>query len=263
MIVSEKRLAANRANSFFRQFGGRAPDHMRCETIRKRTGERCKHWRCRDSRYCRFHGGRRSRGKGRNNYNPTPIYNGRISILQGRKMPPIYRKYLRKTLSHAVNELCNMPPDEQLQVFEELALMREAAGQAIALYGAARSVVERLPPETPDENKHQAIGNMMEAASIMREALMQVVKIVETARKLEDRGKDKIGLHMLQHFVDQIVVFVYQTFGDDPRVEQFCIAVRDGVKIPDSRANGTMSLPSDDAAAAGASVPRTSAARPS
>jgi hypothetical protein len=252
MIVSEKRLAANRRNSYFKQCGGRAPEIYRCQTICKRTGERCKWWRCRFSSYCYRHGGRRSRGKGRNNYNPTPIYNGRLSCLQGRKMPPLYRKYLRKTLSQAVSELCNMPPDEQLQVFEELALMRDAAGQAVWLYGIAREIADAKPDDI------EARRNALEAAAIMREALMEVVKVVDRAAAINAQAKDKVSVLTLQHFVDQIVLHAWQCFGDDdPRVKDFVVAIRDGVKIPDTGTSGTTMLPSDDVAAMDASVPRS------
>src|SRR5262249_51777928 len=152
--------------------------------------------------------GRRSRGKGRNNYNPIPIYNGRVSSLQGRNMPPIYRHYLRKTLSHAVSELCAMPPNESLQVFEELALMRDAAGQAVALYGVARDIANAKPDDI------QARRNAVEAAAIMREALMQVVKVVDRAASINSQAKDKVSVYMLQHFVDQIVIHAHECFGD-------------------------------------------------
>src|SRR5262249_16915231 len=180
---------ANRRNSYFKQCGGQAPDHLRCLTIRKRTGERCKWWRCRGSKYCYMHGGRRSGGRGRNNYNPKPIYNGRISTLQGRKMPPIYRQYLRKTLSQAVSELYNMPPDEQLQLFEELALMRDAAGQAVRLYGIARDIADAKPDDM------QARRNATDAAAIMSSALMQVVKAVDRAHSINAQATDKISVH--------------------------------------------------------------------
>ena len=140
MIVTEAKLAANRRNSFFRKCGGVAPDEFRCQTVRKKTGQRCRHWKCRQSNFCRFHGGRRTRGTGRNNYKPHPIANGRISALQGRRnMPPIYKRYLKNTLSEVVNELCSATPYEQLQLFEEVALMRDAAGRSVSVYAAARS----------------------------------------------------------------------------------------------------------------------------
>ncbi|HTQ40769.1 MAG TPA: hypothetical protein VMJ32_17235 [Pirellulales bacterium] len=244
--MTDAKLAANRRNSFFKQHGGRAPDHYRCQTILKRTGERCKWWRCRFSKYCYRHGGRRSRGRGRNNYKPTPIYNGRISVLQGRKMPPIYRRYLKSTLSEAVRDLCAMPPHEQLQLFEELALMRDAAGQSVALYSIVREVADARPDDI------EARQHVIDVASIMSSALMQVAKVVDRAAAVNANAKDKISLYTLQHFVDQLVVIAHETWGDDPRVEQFRIAVRDRVKIPQI---STPTVSDEDVAAMVASVP--------
>ena len=153
---------------------------------------------------------------------------------------------MTRTLTDAVHEFMALSPNEALQIFEELAIMREAAGQAICLYGTARNIAENLPPDTSEERKRSALANVMEASAIMREALMEVIKTVATAREFEDKGKDKVSVLTLHHFVDQIVTQAFECFGDDPRVEKFVVSLRDNIKVPDSANGMTTSKPSDD-----------------
>lgn len=148
-------------------------------------------------------------------------------------LPRFYSKFLTKTLSEAVEEQLDLAPTEQLRFFEELALMRDVAGQAVMLYGAAKATGKA--------------EHVMPAAMVMKDALSEVVKIGEAAARIEASARDKISVHALHCFVAQIVRIVHDTFGDDPRVHQFEEAIRNSIRLPVAVNSGTARTPDADA----------------
>ncbi len=98
-------------------------------------------------------------------------------------MPPLYSRYLTRTLSDAVHALLDMPPSDQFHLFEELALVRDAAGQSIKMYGLTREIADAAPGDLAKQ------AMVADAAKIMVEALQQVVKVVDTAAAIEDRER--------------------------------------------------------------------------
>ena len=138
-------------------------------------------------------------------------------------------------------------PHEQLNLFEELALMRVQAGQAVKLYGAALE----LPDDNPSAQELQA-----NAGLIMRDSLKDVISTCEAAARIEAASKNRITLNDVAFIVAQIVRIAYEVFDDDmDRAQQFEVLVRDKVKITDS-GRGTDVTPDQDVQDMDDTIPR-------
>lgn len=157
-------------------------------------------------------------------------------------MPRFYSKYLTRTVQEAVEEALAVSPREQLQLFEELALMRDLAGQAVALYSAAR-----------ETGKAEV---MMQAGMLMQQHLKEVIATCESAARIDAAAKDKVSVHTLHHFVDQLVRVAFETFGDTDKAREFEFAIRTQIKLPSSGVNGTDITPDQDVTEMDRSVPQ-------
>ncbi len=200
----------------------------RCQSL-KINRDPCRRWALRGSNYCQFHGGRSGK-RVRNHHLPT-----------------FYSSKLTRTLSAAVEECLDKSPHEQLNLFEELALMRVQAGDAVKLYGAAL--------ELSDDNP-AAPELQTDAGLIMRDSLKDVISTCEAAARIEAASKDRITLNDVAFIVAQIVRIAYEVFDDDmERAQQFEVLVRDKVKITDG-GRGTDITPDQDVQDMDGTIPR-------
>lgn len=161
-----------------------------------------------------------------------------------------YSKYFSKTLKDAIQEQLDTPPLERLQLFEELALMRDLAGQSIALYSIAREAAASQP------GNERLIACVLGAGETMRLHLAEVVNVCEKAARLDEAAKDKISIHTLTFVVNQIVKCAYDVFGDDPRIMILDTMLKNKVRLPSTGTAGTDLTPDLDVQAMDATVPR-------
>lgn len=112
-----------------------------------------------------------------------------------------YTKHITKTLAEAINEHTGLDPDEQVSLYEELALVRHAAGQFVKLYGAAI--------ETGN------IDTIALAGQGMSEALVNVEKICSSAAKIQTKQRDRFSVHDLKFVVNRITRILYEVCGDE------------------------------------------------
>ena len=202
-----------------------------CQALR-RNKKRCRRHAMRGSNFCPIHGGRRS-----------ARYRVRIDHL-----PRFYSKHLAGALSDYVAEVTDCPPQEQLNLYEELALMRHAALTAVAMYNGIVNAAADGKPMKPEM--------ILDAAAIMKSWLQEVVKVADTAAKIEAAAKDKVSVQALHMVVNQIVRVAYDAFGDDPRAQVFEQMVRQRVRMPQLDGQGGTGLtPDQDARDMDASVP--------
>jgi hypothetical protein len=166
-------------------------------------------------------------------------------------MPRVYAKYLSKELTRTLEEQLAVSPQEQLQLYEELALMREAAGQAVKLYSVAHEAARTQPENT----KRQEL--VVTASQIMAEALKNVQGICEAAARCEAQAKDKLSIHQLYFFINQIVHCIHEAAGGDVEfAERVVQAIKTGVKLPSFGPEGTAVTPDMDVTAMDNTVPR-------
>lgn len=162
-------------------------------------------------------------------------------------MPRLYSKYLNTALEEVVGQVMGEDPREALNLFEELALMRISAGEAIKLYGAALKI--------GDEQKGQELR--MSAAAVMAQALGNVQSMCEAAARVESQGKDKFSVHTLRAIIDQITLVAHATFKDHPDlVMKFQRDIKEQVRIPAAGgAEGTHLTPDKDVMGMDATIP--------
>jgi hypothetical protein len=199
---------------------------------KRRNGKKCRKPALKGSHYCQLHGGR-SRGK----------------TVKVAHMPRFYSKHLTKSLSDALEDLTSVSPNEQLSLFEELALVRDAAGQAVAMYSICKEAYEQEP--SPKR------GEILAAATMeMRGALDHVVKVCEAAARIDSQAKDKVSIHTLHFFIQQITRIAYDAFDDDPRARAFEELLRTRIKLPQAGADGTVLTPDMDVQTMDSTVPQ-------
>lgn len=169
------------------------PRHPRlCQAnLKSKKDGYCWKWAVKGSKYCKFHGGH-ARIKGASK--------SRIS-----RLPPTYGKYLNSTLHKALEQQLGVKPSEQLQLLEELALMRDFAGQSVALYGAAR--------ESTEQNETKRMNNIMATGGFMAEILKQVSTMAESAARVNKSG-EQYSIHDLQYVVYQLIHIMYRVCGN-------------------------------------------------
>jgi hypothetical protein len=189
-----------------RKYNGTLPDGhpRRCQAKFKRTpGRLCKRAAMKGTNYCPFHGGKSLLKR---KYKSTKV------IRDIAKMPVVYRKYLNKTLNDALEAQLGVKPSEQLQILEELALLRDFAGQSVAVYSATREAAEKNPGHN---------DKVMAAGAFMAECLGRVSKMAEAAAKITSSTSNVDSIHDIQYIVFQIIRIMYQVCG--PNNEQLAI----------------------------------------
>lgn len=148
-----------------------------------------------------------------------PFHGGKSPLATTKSMPGFYKRYLTKTLATKLDELTAGSHSEQVSIYEELALMRIMASDAVVLVGAA------LDNGEP--------GSRALAASVLREALDGVKEFVLAASRIEKDAEDKVSLQVMSLFVLQITRAIYRVLGDDiataKRIEK---EIHDTVRLP-------------------------------
>lgn len=208
--------------------------HLKQCTYIRPDGTRCLAWALHDAVRCRFHGGRAQQKA----FRAGPA---RIDHL-----PAFYRDVLGPNLRDALDSLTGGSAAEQLSLFEELALMRVTARDAVKLYGKACSVVD----------KSKGLALRAEAAGIMQAQLREVAKLAEAAARIDSLAKDKFSIHAVHLLVNQLVRICASVFkGHDDLVAEFARRVKTDVKLPTSESQGTVLTPDQDVRDMDASVP--------
>lgn len=117
--------------------GGCPPDDhpRRCQAKARGSQDRCKRWALVGSNYCQFHGGRRTH-----------------TVKKG--LPYRYSKHLGPKLREAVDEFLAQPHHDQISLYEELAMLRLAATQAIRLAEPALVGNAKIKPATEIGRAH-------------------------------------------------------------------------------------------------------------
>jgi hypothetical protein len=186
---------------------------FRCQGIRK-CGLRCERWALKSKKYCQFHGGRK-RGKEKD-------WLVRVA--------GFYRRSLTKALNDAVQESLEQKPDDVLNLFQELALTREAAQLSVRMYGAAL-----------ETDKQESI---LIAAELMAMHLQRVAEMCKAAASLHTEQREKFSVHDLNYIIEQIIRISYDTFKDHELVNHFALRLRNEIQI--SKAQATTITPDQE-----------------
>lgn len=205
--------------------GQATDDHPhRCKARARRTGERCRRFALIGATKCHKHGGRREREA-----------DAKVRIDH---LPRFYRSRLSKTLSEAVEQSLALAPHEQLNLFEELAVVRQVTGDAVELWSCAKQAVV-------DQPNNPQLQELLAATEIqLREAIGYTREIAEGAARIYAMCKDKLTPHNLQATVNQMVRIMHEVCGTEHQdlAEKFESAVATQVRVMEV-AQGTDSTP--------------------
>lgn len=117
------------------------------------------------------------------------------------------------------------PHHEQINLYEELALTRTCAAEAVSLAGAALD--PQNGAEVSDSTKQLAI-------SLMHDALARVKEFVVAASKIESISTEQVSVGVVDLFVLQVLRAVYRVCGKDN--EDIAIRIEEevarSVKLP-------------------------------
>lgn len=203
-------------------------------------GVRCRRWATTGSNLCARHGGRKN---GRGGWGTGNSINAQASNIVN-KLPVFYSKVLGKTLHNALKECVASPDAELMNVRDELMLIRAAAMESVALYGALCDN-DKSTPELRNT-----------AAQMMVSALKDVVDVAGKMAQIDSRGSDKISLQNIILVSNQIVRCAHEVFGDDdPRVVAFQQMIEKHVRVPREDV-GTSLTPDMDVREMDATIPR-------
>ncbi len=182
-----------------------------CKAKSQRTRQRCRRWALVTSDYCQFHGGRRA----------AALY-----CKTGKnRLPRFYSKFLGPKLKERVEELLNAPHDEQVSLYEELAIARSNACQALKL--AQPLFDDDLKVELAEETKSLMIQTL-------GQAMGEVKELVLAASKLEKEASDKVSLKVVNLIVMQIVLAINDVCGTEHLglAEAISKAIDERVRLP-------------------------------
>lgn len=206
-------------------------NHPRRCQAKLKAGRKCGNWALRGIDYCKFHGGA-----------AIKALRDKTSVTQPRPKDMarlrFYSKRLGPKLEEFVAQCIEQPETEQLQLFEELALMRSLAGEAIGLFSAASELPEANP------KRHELILN---AGMVMQTALEQVRVMAKTAADINALSKDKFSVHALHDVKMQLLRIVDVAFGHDTEgLKTFADLVETQLRLPKVGVEGTTITPDSD-----------------
>jgi hypothetical protein len=121
-------------------------------------------------------------------------------------LPSFYSKYLGPKLSERVNEALNKPHDEQVALYEELAIARSTACEALRL--ASPLFDEKIGTKLSLETKALM-------AQTLNQAMNAVKELVLAASKIEKEQSDKVSVKVINLIVMQIVMAINDVCGVD------------------------------------------------
>lgn len=230
-------------------WAGGAPisNEYRCEVI-LRTGLRCNKWAKKDPTTGK------SCGRCTVHLRNVPSTQLKVPLAF---MPKFYRHTLTKTLQSVVEEHLRLSNAEQIQLYEELALLRHNAGLAVEQYGKAYDMLLQARASQKQDLIALAEETLLEAAEAMKSQLREVRDTCKTIAEIEAKATNNITVFTLHGVVRQMVFLLYETLGPDNMelAHQFEEMVRRDVVLPASEVKGTTITPDQEVLAMDATVP--------
>ena len=140
------------------------------------------------------------------------------------QLPGYYSKHLGPKLAELIKEHLDKPHDEQVALYEELAIARATACQALQLASPLfEDSGKTLEPE---------LKSLM--MSTLNEAMKSVKDLVLAAGKLEKDSKDSVSIKTLNLVVMQIITAVHDVCGTENLgiAEMIADRINERVRLP-------------------------------
>lgn len=175
--------------------------HRQCRASSMVTKKRCRRWALTGRDYCACHGGKRA-------------------LANNQGLPKHYTKHLGQTLRSKIEDLANESHNEQVHLYEELALARVLLEQAVVLCEPAL-----IGNEMPVKVKVLAMSALADGIALVKD-------LVVAAAKIENDTRDKVSMRVLDLFVLQLLRAVYRACDDDKIADRIEFEIRDSVSLP-------------------------------
>ena len=154
-----------------------------------------------------------------------------------------YAKVLNKTLLETVQSQLNESPSKQLSLLEELALVRTHCTTVVAMYSACI-----------EGGKQDMV---LQVGTLMVDLIKHIQSLSISAAHIEDRGQDQVSIHTIEFVMNQITRIAYDCFGGDTEEAiNFESRIRNEVKLPKTKQEGTNLTPEDDVINMDSTVPK-------
>jgi hypothetical protein len=152
-------------------------------------------------------------------WNPPEDRSEALRTLRNLKehLPVAYSKYLGDTLAERIKELAEQPPEEQLDLSEDLALVRITARDAAIMYDALYA--QELSDVTEGTTKTRLLEARLAAGQILRDALKQVADMCEQyVRVAYAPNRATVGVTNINLVVGQLMQEAHEVFGESPEM---------------------------------------------
>lgn len=218
--------------------GSPPEDHPRRCIHRNSIGGRCNRWAAKNVQppKCRIHGAN------------NELRARRKEQLLGQKigrLHPVYRNLLSPRLRELIDSELERDPDEQTEIFEELALTRTYACEFVKLYNSAVEVAAQSP--TPDNG-----ARVFATGNAMSEALSKVADLADRACRINVKQKNRFSLADVRYIVDSIVLIIHSACeGDITVATKIAECIKRDLELPlgyGEQAAGTLLHPADTVA---------------
>lgn len=206
-------------------------DAHRCVFI-KRDGTRCKKWAMKGTDRCNS---KRHQRRG---------YQYKVGV---KHLPKFYGRVMTQTLRERIDASLSATHDEQIELYEELAIMRESAAEAVRLWSFAMAQLEKARAEGRDASK--LVGMVEDAADLMAKHLEHVKEYALAIARVRSMTKDKLTLHTLYGVVHQVTRLMYEVCGEENEVlaRELEHRLRVDIVIPTDGREGTTLTPDQTA----------------
>lgn len=168
---------------------------------------------------------------------------------EGHHMSRFYLKNLRPTLAAKLEELVDkVTPIDQLDLSEEIGLMRAQAGDAVQMYAEACE----MPDSDPRAQQARLIAGQM-----MSSRIKDVMAVIDQAGKTEEL-KVKLQTAFAQvmtSVISSVAHAAWEVFGDDHKVREFTDLIRSKLEVRNIDVEGTDLTPDRDAIQMDDSIP--------
>lgn len=146
----------------------------------------------------------------------------------------VSRYKLNPRLAARVQAELDKDPDEQLAIYEELALMRVHTSDYVKLYGDAVDAEEHAIDTGQLEKIQAAKERRMRAGMLMTESIQQVTEACAKAVKIQNAQKDRFSIHDIKFILTHIERICNTVVGvDSPYLaEKFMRTVEEDLSIP-------------------------------
>jgi hypothetical protein len=173
-----------------------------------------------------------------------------------------YADHMSPSLRACVEQATLALPTEQVMLFAELELTRQAAAQTVKLFSDRREKLASLPATATAEQRQDATMQLCQAGALMAQQMDAVGVMSQRAANIEALAADKFSVHNLHLVVEQICDIARHVFSKLPvdlaktLTSEFTFAVQNHVKLQaDNARRGTNLLPDQTVLDMDATVP--------